>query len=1147
MRHSIPLFAVLALSATSSAGFDFIVRPYLQQPTPTSMVVGFETTSWDELSMVEWGTTLDLGQTTFGAWQTSSAGTRIHHIQLTDLQPSTRYWYRGATELHVGEVQTFTTAPDPAAESAFNFLVFSDAQYGGYGTVLQDIVDLGIVPFMEQDSGGLGLDQSAGFLMVPGDLVSTGSNHSHWTDHFFGQADDLLKHVPILPALGNHEANANLYYEYFDLPDEHGTERWYPTDYGNVRVLSLDSNIGGADQTAWFQSELDEAAALDSIDFLIVQLHHPHESEQWTPGESGFTTAVVELLEDWSDLTGKPSVHVFGHTHGYSRGQRRDHRHLMVNAATAMGSIDYWGYYPNNDYEDFTVSRVDWGFCVFTSTAGANPALTLRRVSRGNDIIQRDNEVVDEITIRRFNDPPYTPQGLFPGPGDDPVIGWDVQLESTGYQDMDGDGPLASHWQVSTDAADWSAPVVDELKNKENWYRPTNGDYWYSENHVTDPAISRVTLQQSVPGCSTLYWRVRHRDDGLQWSDWSQPMQFQSGSSDWGADAPVPPDGQADATRDPLLQWGDCIGADSWDVYLGYDSDLDDDFVATVTDPMLQMESLDPQTAVYWRVDAHRDGDVLIGPAWSFTTSRSFPTQWTDEWRFIDANPADEVELLSARGVSDLYPAGLTMGSDWLIQNTGFNVPHINGEPGRYIQMNNVYGANRGLRTELQAPGFGGDIDRWTVIMDLYVTPGQTGWVALVQGNDTNTNQGEIFLNCDTGGFYINGTGQVGTNAWPQGDWFRFVMRGNYTTGAAAIFVDGVEVVSDDDVDAPDWWWGGGTDLGTWFLTDNGPASETGPVACSALALVDDMMGDADIADLGGANAKGIFLMDLDEWRFNDPAPADDVSFENAHGTTALTPRGMTHGTDWTFEQTNGGTLPHINGQQASAIRLDNVFGNHRGLEMYLDHASNGGMGVGDIGQFTFVLDLFLATDQNDSLQCLWQGNADNANDGELFLDCRNGGFYVNYGGGYVGEDDWPLGEWFRLVHAVNFAETQNALYVNGEQVHLFDGGVDWLFGEGSDKPIWLLTDDGPDFDVSIVHCANAAILNRVLSAEEAAALGGPNAAGIYTDAPPPCPGDFNGDGVVGVEDVLAVIAGWGTTYTVEDLLVVLANYGNGC
>ena len=59
--------------------------------------------------------------------------------------------------------------------------------------------------------------------------------------------------------------------------------------------------------------------------------------------------------------------------------------------------------------------------------------------------------------------------------------------------------------------------------------------------------------------------------------------------------------------------------------------------------------------------------------------------------------------------------------------------------------------------------------------------------------------------------------------------------------------------------------------------------------------------------------------------------------------------------------------------------------------------------------------------------------------------------------------------------------------------------------------------------------------------------LGGPNAAGIFIDSALPCPGDFSGDGLVSVEDVLEVIAGWGTDYNVEDLLTVLSQYGNSC
>ena len=44
----------------------------------------------------------------------------------------------------------------------------------------------------------------------------------------------------------------------------------------------------------------------------------------------------------------------------------------------------------------------------------------------------------------------------------------------------------------------------------------------------------------------------------------------------------------------------------------------------------------------------------------------------------------------------------------------------------------------------------------------------------------------------------------------------------------------------------------------------------------------------------------------------------------------------------------------------------------------------------------------------------------------------------------------------------------------------------------------------------------------------------------------PPCPGDMNGDGGIGVDDLLAVIAGWGSPYNVDDLLLVIQSWG-GC
>jgi hypothetical protein len=43
---------------------------------------------------------------------------------------------------------------------------------------------------------------------------------------------------------------------------------------------------------------------------------------------------------------------------------------------------------------------------------------------------------------------------------------------------------------------------------------------------------------------------------------------------------------------------------------------------------------------------------------------------------------------------------------------------------------------------------------------------------------------------------------------------------------------------------------------------------------------------------------------------------------------------------------------------------------------------------------------------------------------------------------------------------------------------------------------------------------------------------------------PVDCPGDISGDGQVGVDDLLAVIAGWGELYDVDDLLTVIGSWG---
>ena len=90
--------------------------------------------------------------------------------------------------------------------------------------------------------------------------------------------------------------------------------------------------------------------------------------------------AIVEKLEKFSTDSGKPSIHFFGHTHGYSRGQSKDHKHLWVNVASAGGAIDNWGEFEGRDYDEFTVTQDEYGF-VMVEVDGSqeDPKFTIKR------------------------------------------------------------------------------------------------------------------------------------------------------------------------------------------------------------------------------------------------------------------------------------------------------------------------------------------------------------------------------------------------------------------------------------------------------------------------------------------------------------------------------------------------------------------------------------------------------------------------------------------------------------------------------------------------------------------------------------------------------------------------------------------------
>lgn len=509
----------------TAQGQNILVQPYLQNAAPDSVIIMWETDSGTETEVL-WGPDSNLGNMATGVAAASQGGAFIHTTALPGLSPATRYYYRAKTGAWTSAIYDFVTPPLQSSEAAFRLVAMSDMQKdNSQPNKFFEVVHSGVLKYAQNAySGDLPVD--IGLVLIPGDLVATGTSWSQWRNDFFAQSHPLFSHVPVYPVLGNHELNASQYFQYFNLP-LNGTagfeEHWWYKDYSNVRVIGMDSNNGYTIQAQldWLQDILDQTCGDPLIDFVFVQLHHPHKSELWLPGEIDFTGDMIAMMETFSDDCNKPGIHFFGHTHGYSRGQSKDHNHLWVNVATAGGAIDNWGEYPQQDYDEFVISQDEYGFVMAEIYAGEDPRFVLKRLSLGDENNVKDNSLEDMIEIRVNNAQPQTPVPLFPLDGDtvNPAC---LLLRADDFIDPDLDSIGASQWQVAAGCSGFDDPLVDNWRQHKNWYFEVNTQ---ASDDLRDEEISG--LDPDTDYC----WRVRYRDRGLKWSEWSEPVSFHTAGS----------------------------------------------------------------------------------------------------------------------------------------------------------------------------------------------------------------------------------------------------------------------------------------------------------------------------------------------------------------------------------------------------------------------------------------------------------------------------------------------------------------------------------------------------------------------------------------------------------------------------------------
>jgi len=249
------------------------------------------------------------------------AVTELHEVTLPGLAPGMRYAYtlsgNGVTETG----GTFATPPAQAAP--FRFVIYGDtrSQRHAHSRVVRAIAREG-----------------AEFVVHTGDLVADGRDEDDWQD-FFEIETPLLRNVPFVPVIGNHEVQHRLssgtrnYQRYVHLdPSGPSPELDAVFRYGDVRVIltsSYDDWTGPSRE--WLIEEIERARREVPDGWVFVVMHEgPRSSGPHGDNEALREAGVERILRRL-----RVDLVISGHDHAYERGEDDGLRFMVTGGGGA--------------------------------------------------------------------------------------------------------------------------------------------------------------------------------------------------------------------------------------------------------------------------------------------------------------------------------------------------------------------------------------------------------------------------------------------------------------------------------------------------------------------------------------------------------------------------------------------------------------------------------------------------------------------------------------------------------------------------------------------------------------------------------------------------------------------------------------------
>lgn len=310
-----------ALELVGGSGVTLTRAPYLQQGTPSSVVVRWRTSA-PAASRVLYGPAPDALGTTV-----SDPTLRTNHaVALTGLLSATTYCYAVGTAtatLAGGDAgHCFTTSPTAGTPTPTRIWVLGDS-----GTA-----DANARAVRDAYYGWTGTRGTDLWLML-GDNAYQNGTDTEFQAAVFDMYPATLRSSVLWPTLGNHDgftadsaSGTGPYYDIFTLPRQgeagglpSGTEAYYSFDYGNIHFVSLESFETDRSPTGAMLTWLREDLAATTQPWLIVFFHHP----PYTKGSHNSDTEIelVEMRQHALPILEDAGVDLVltGHSHSYER------------------------------------------------------------------------------------------------------------------------------------------------------------------------------------------------------------------------------------------------------------------------------------------------------------------------------------------------------------------------------------------------------------------------------------------------------------------------------------------------------------------------------------------------------------------------------------------------------------------------------------------------------------------------------------------------------------------------------------------------------------------------------------------------------------------------------------------------------------